>query len=128
MEDVVEKIEDVIDSCEDDKKSDDKKDEKIDDQTKTVVEAAIEALYDKALLCESTEEADVYIHKAEELQNAIDDIPEEKPVVDDEYPADDVTGGEGEKLDQEEIKDLIGDDAEALALLTQDDNSVIIDA
>ena len=81
-----------------------------------IINETIDRLYEKAALCESAENAEVYIQKAEELQNAIDDIPEESPVVDDEYP-EDVNGGAGEKIDQEEIKDLIGNDAEALKLL-----------
>ena len=67
------------------------------------------------------------IAKAEELQNAIDSIPEEKPVVDDEYPADDVTGGYGDGTDEDAIKAIVGDDAEAMKLLTSDVDSVIID-
>ena len=87
----------------------------------------IDRLYEKAALCESAEDAEVYVQKAEELQKAIDDIPEEAPVVDDEYP-EEVSGGAGEKIDQEEIKDLVGNDEEALKLLNIDNQSVIIDA
>lgn len=92
-----------------------------------IITETIDRLYDKALLCESAEEAEVYVQKAEELQKAIEDIPEEAPVVDDEYP-EEVSGGAGEDIDFEEVKDLIGDDAEAFKLLTCDTQSVTIDA
>ena len=86
------------------------------DGLEDLINETIDRLYTKAALCESAEDAEVYIKKADELQKAIDDIPEESPVVDDEYP-EDVNGGAGEKIDQEEIKDLVGNDAEALKLL-----------
>lgn len=92
-----------------------------------IITETIDRLYEKAALCESADEAEVYVQKAEELQKAIDDIPEEAPVVDDEYP-EEVVGGPGEDIDQEEIKDLIGDDEEALKLLNVDTQSVTIDA
>ena len=92
-----------------------------------VVTEAIDRLYEKAALCESAGDAEVYVQKAEELQKAIEDIAEEAPVVDDEYP-EEVSGGPGEKIDQEEIKELVGGDAEALKLLNIDNQSVIIDA
>lgn len=92
-----------------------------------LINETIDRLYSKAALCESVEDAEAYIQKAEELQKAIDDIPEEKPVVDDEYP-EEVSGGAGEDIDFEEIKDLIGDDAEAFKLLTADTQSKTIDA
>ena len=132
LEDVTEKIDDIIDGkCD---KKDDKEDK--DKETETVTESAIDfglvleaidALYEKAALCESAEDASVYIKKADELQKAIEDIPEETPVKDDEYPAEDVTGGEG-VLCQEDIKELVGDDAEALKLLQSDEGSVRIEA
>lgn len=131
LEEAKDKLEDVIETLEDvikdngDKKEDD--DDKVDDKTKEVVNEAITALYTKAALCETAEEAEPYIAKAEELQNAIDSIPEEKPVVDDEYPADDVTGGYGDGTDEDAIKAIVGDDAEAMKLLTSDVDSVIID-
>ena len=92
-----------------------------------LINETVDRLYEKAALCESSDEAEVYIVKAEELQKAIDDIPEEAPIVDDEYP-EEVSGGPGEDIDQEEIKDLIGDDAEALKLLNCDTQSMTIDA
>ena len=123
LEDAVEKIDDVISA-----KDDDKKESKVDDKTKEVVNEAIIALYEKAALTESAEVANACIQKAEELQKAIEDIPEEKPVSDDEYPADDVSGGPGDDADQEYIKELVGDDAEALKLLNAEPDSVTIDA
>ena len=92
-----------------------------------IINETIDRLYEKAALCESAEKAEVYVQKAEELQKAIDDIPEETPVKDDEYP-EYVSGGPGEDIDQEEIKELVGNDAEALKLLNIDKQSVIIDA
>ena len=56
----------------------------------------------------------------------IDEIPEEKPETTGEYPADDITGGEGEKIDQEEIKDLLDGDSEAIAILNDDEGSKAI--
>ena len=61
------------------------------------------------------------IEGGEGTQKDIDDIPEEKPETTGEYPADDITGGEGEKPDQEEIKDLLDGDAEAIAILNDDE-------
>jgi len=52
-----------------------------------------------------------------------DNIPEEKPVVDNEYPADAVTGGEGDGSDSDAIKDLVDGDNEALKILTDDKGS-----
>lgn len=129
LKDVTEKIEDIIEDGKDTKKADkaDDKDEKKDEDLKELVNETVDALYEKAVMCESAEEANVYIAKADELQKAIEDIPEEKPVVDDEYPTD-VTGGEGAKIDQEEIKELVGDDAETLKLLNSDPQSATIDA
>ena len=72
------------------------------------------------LLREDAEDYVDGIKGGEGTQKDIDDIPEEKPEVADEYPAD-VTGGEGEKINQEEIKDLVGDDEEAIAILNDDD-------
>ena len=132
LEEVTEKIDEILDGC-DTKKDDDKKD---DDETKATNESiinidlireTIDRLYEKAALCESADDAEVYVQKAEELQKAIDDIPEEIPVVDDEYPADDVTGGEG-VLCQEDIRELVGDDEEAMKLLQCGEGSITIDA
>ena len=55
----------------------------------------------------------------------IDDIPEEKPETTGEYD-EDVNGGEGEKIDQEEIKDLLDDDSEAIAILNDDEGGKAI--
>ena len=122
LKDAVEKLDDVIDG-------DKKDDKKVDEKTKEVVNETISALYQKAALTESVDCAEACIAKAEELQKAIDDIPEETPAKDDEYPADDVTGGEGDTpgLD-DEIKDLVGDNSEALKLLNTNNNSVTIEA
>ena len=43
-----------------------------------------------------------------------------------EYPADDITGGEGEKIDQEEIKELVDNDQEAIAILNDDEGGKAI--
>ena len=123
LEDAVEKIDSVIDGKEE------KKEEKVDEKTKEVVNETIAALYEKATMTESVELANACIEKAEELQKAIDDIPEETPSTDDEYPADDVTGGQGEEINQEEVKELVGEDNdEALKLLNTDSNSITINA
>ena len=92
-----------------------------------IIVETIDRLYEKAALCESADDAVVYVQKAEELQKAIDEIPEEDPVEDDEYP-DETSGGPGEKIDQEEIKELVGNDPIALKLLNIDTQSVTIDA
>lgn len=124
LKDVTDKIDDCIDSCEKDAKK--KDDDELEEKTKEVVNETIERLYEKAALCESIEEASPYIQKAKELQAAIDDIAEEIPIKDDEYPVKDATGGPGQDVDLEEIKDLIGDDKDTIDLLTKDDNSLII--
>lgn len=128
LEDVTEKIDEILDGCTD------KKDDKKDDETVTesiidldLITETIDRLYEKAALCESADDAEAYVQKAEELQKAIEDIPEETSIEDDEYPADDVTGGKG-ILCQEDIKELIGDDAEALKLLQDGEGSITIDA
>lgn len=134
LEDVTEKIDEILDGCSD--KKDDKKEDKKDDEAEVATESVInidlinetiDRLYYKAALCESADDAEVYVQKAEELQKAIEDIPEETPVKDDEYPAEDVTGGKG-ILCQEDIKELVGDDAEALKLLQDGEGSVTIEA
>lgn len=78
------------------------------------------------LLREDAEDYVDGIEGGEGTQKDIDDIPEEKPVVTDEYPADDITGGEGEKIDQEEIKDLLDGDKEAIAILNDDEGGKAI--
>lgn len=86
----------------------------------------IDRLLTLANLCESCEESDKYIKIATELQKEIDDIPEETPVKQDEYP-EEVNGGEGKPEDYlEDIKDLVDGDEEAIKLLTQDPNTLTI--
>ena len=51
-------------------------------------------------------------------------LPSEKPVVDDEYPADDVTGGYGDGTDEDAIENLVADDKDALDILKVDKGSV----
>ena len=92
------------------------------------LQEAIDLLYDKAVLCEDSEEASAYVEKAEELQKAIEDIPEEVPVKQDEYETS-VVGGDDQKPELEEIKDLCDNDPEVVKLLTDDeDKSVTVDA
>ena len=92
------------------------------------IKEAIDLLYDKAILCEDADEAEGYVQKAEELQKAIDDIPEETPVKQDDYETSAV-GGDDEKPDLEEIKDLCDGDEEVVKLLTDDeDKSVTVDS
>ena len=56
------------------------------------------------------------------------DIPEETPVKQDEYETS-VVGGDDEKPDLEEIKDLCDNDPEVVKLLTDDENkSVTVDS
>ena len=103
-----------------------KKEEK--NQKKTALQEAIDLLYDKAILCEDAAEAEGYVQKAEELQKAIEDIPEETPVKQDEYETS-VVGGDDEKPDLDEIKDLCDNDPEVVKLLTDDeDKSVTVDS
>ena len=91
------------------------------------IQEAIDLLYDKAILCEDAGEAAEYVQKAEELQKAIEDIPEEIPVKQDEYETS-VVGGDDEKPDLDEIKDLCDNDPEVIKLLTDDeDKSVTVD-
>ena len=75
------------------------------------------------------EDAEDYVDGIEGGEGAymdIDDIPEERPEFTREYPADDITGGEGEKIDQEEIKDLLDGDKEAIAILNDDEGGKAI--
>ena len=96
--------------------------------SKGALQEAIDLLYDKAMLCEDADEAEGYVQKAEELQKAIDDIPEETPVKQDDYETSAV-GGDDEKPDLEEIKDLCDGDPEVVKLLTDDeDKSVTVDS
>lgn len=78
------------------------------------------------LLREDAEDYVEGIEGGEGTQKDIDDIPEEKPETTGEYPADDITGGEGEKADQEEIKDLLDGDEEAIAILNDDEGGKAI--
>ena len=78
------------------------------------------------LLREDAEDYVDGIEGGEGTQKAIDDIPEEKPVTTGEYPADDITGGEGEKIDQDEIKELLDNDDEAIAILNDDEGGKAI--
>ena len=122
----IEKLDKVSD-CADDKKEDEpEKDEKKEAKEEAITEA-IDCLLNLASLCESVEEADGYIQKAEELQKEIEDIPEEKPVENDEYP-EETYGGEGKQEDHlEAIKDLIDGDSKAMELLTKDPDTLTID-
>lgn len=74
----------------------------------------------------STEIASKLLGIASALLEGADDIYEENSVKGDEYPADDITGGEGQKPTQEEVKDLVGDDKEALAILADDEGSTTV--
>ena len=95
---------------------------------KEALQEAIDLLYDKAMLCEDADEAEGYVQKAEELQQAVEDIPEETPVKQDDYETSAV-GGDDEKPDLEEIKDLCDGDPEVVKLLTDDeDKSVTVDS
>lgn len=59
-------------------------------------------------------------------QKDIEDIPEEKPVVDKEYP-EDVSGGEGLREDNlEDTKELIDNDSDAMDIMTKDEDSKTI--
>ena len=73
-------------------------------------------------------EAARLLTESDELCQAdIDDIPEERPIVDDEYPAE-VSGGDGYREDHlEDIKDLVDGNQKALDILTSDDDSKIIE-
>lgn len=85
---------------------------------------AVDLLYERAILCEDAEEASAYVEKAEELQKAIEDIPEETPVKQDEYNTS-VVGGDDEKPELEEIKDLCDNDPEVMKLLTDDEDKSV---
>lgn len=116
LEEAAVRIDDVMNEC---CEYEDIDSSYVSDETIEVVNEAVYRLYEKASLAKDDDNASVYIKKAEELQRAIESIPEETPVNTSEYDTD-VSGGEGEKLDYEEIKDLIGNDKEAFNLLTND--------
>ena len=59
-------------------------------------------------------------------QDNIDEIPEEKPEVDDEYPEDTSGGDEMPADHMEDTKELIDNDKEAMDILTKDEDSKII--
>ena len=73
------------------------------------------------LLREDAEDHVDGIEGGEGTQDPIDDIPEEKPETTGEYPAEDVTGGEGAPIDQKEVKELVEDDKEAIDILNDDE-------
>lgn len=109
------------------KKDDDEEKEDKEDEKAEAISEAVDALLNLAVMAESAEEAECYIKKAEELQKNIDDIPEESPVANREYP-EYVSGGCGERDDYlDDIKDLVDGDAKALDLLTKDPNTLTID-
>lgn len=123
------KLEKATGGCDDEKedKKDDKKGEEDEKKAEAMLES-IENLINLATLCESADDADKYIKMAESIQKEIEDIPEETPVADDEYPAEDVTGGEGKPDDYlEDIKDIVDGDSKAMELLTKDPNTLTID-
>ena len=127
--DMLDDTADKIDGCEDGKcdKKEDKKEEKKEDTKADSLQEAVNALLTAAVMCESAEEADGYIQKAEELQKAIDEIPEEKPEDARDYP-ETTSGGDEMKEDHlEAIKDLVDDDKDALDILTVDEDSLTID-
>ena len=95
--------------------------------TKATLQEAIDLLYDKAILCEDSSETEGYVQKAEELQKAIEDIPVETLIKQDDYNT--ATVGGDEKPDLDEIKDLCDNDPEVIKLLTDDeDKSVTVDS
>ncbi len=67
------------------------------------------------------------IEGGEGTQDPIAEIPEEKPEEAAE-PCPEVSGGEGAPVDLEEIKDLVGDDKEAIALMTEPEGSAVCEA
>lgn len=95
---------------------------------KLLVEAA--AILEEAEGGDAAVEAHPYvdgIEGGEGTQDPIDDIPEEKPE-EAADPAPEVSGGEGAPVDLEEIKELVGDDKEAIALMTEDEGSAVCEA
>ena len=125
QEKAIEKLDGV---CEDkeDKKDDTKKDEDDKDDVEKL-EEAVELLLAQATLCESAEEACVYITKAEQCQKAIEDIEAAPNEEADDYN-EDVNGGKVMPEDHlEDIKDLVDGSAEAVKILTVDEDSLTID-
>ena len=70
------------------------------------------------------EDAACYVNGIDGGDVLSDGLPSEKPVVDDEYPADDVTGGYGDGTDEDAIENLVDDDA--LDILKVDKGSVTV--
>lgn len=70
------------------------------------------------------EDAACYVNGIDGGDVLSDGLPSEKPVVDDEYPADNVTGGYGDGTDETPIEDLVDDDKDALDILKVDKGSV----
>ena len=71
-------------------------------------------------------EADDIALSARLILEAANLLNEETVETTGEYPADDITGGEGEKVDQEEIKELLDNDAEAIAILNDDEGGKVV--
>lgn len=124
LDDTAEKVEKI--ECEDGEC--DKKEEKKEcDKKDEAITEAIDLLLRAAVMCESADEANEYVQKAEELQKAVEDIPEEKPDEAKEYP-EDTSGGEGLREDHlEDTKGLVDDDKEAIDIMTVDEDSLTID-
>ena len=99
-------------------------------KTKTESVEFLTGIYDTLIeaytLIEDAEAAQVVMDKADEVQKSIEDIPEETPVEDDDY--EDIFDDESSEPDMEAIKDIIGDDKDALELMTGDEDSIIITA
>jgi hypothetical protein len=105
-----------------DKKEESKEAEKKDEVKETLTET-VNFLYSKAILCESATDAVEYVVKAEALQKAIDEIPEEKPEVNDTYKS----NIESEDPEMKEMLDLLDGDKEALDLITKDDGGAKVE-
>lgn len=111
LESAAEDIDDVVNNC----------------GERDTIREAVDALYESAMASDDLTYAQACIMKADEIQKAIGDIPEESPIEDRDYP-DDVSGGSGPELTMDEIKDLVGDDPEAIKLLLDDSDGKTIDA
>ena len=125
-----EKATEIIDTVvEEDGDAKDKKEEPKDkeaekkDEVKETLTETVNFLYSKAILCESATDAAEYVVKAEALQKAIDEIPEEKPEANDTYKS----NIEPEDPEMKEMLDLLDGDKEALDLITKDDGGAKVE-
>jgi hypothetical protein len=92
------------------------------------LQEAMSIILEAAINTDDDQIASDLTEKARELQEAIDDIPKEKPETDDDYDAG-VNGSDDDnsKPSLEDTKDLLDNDKDAIEILTNNESNEIID-